>query len=206
MQKIIEDREKRKKKWIRLGKISAISLVSIIIAVRILCSSYAFCNWYLPLASHSLGIRITADEVKFTPFSSKKHLNFRGLQVEIKGKVIFTASSFKTKISFYDLIFCNQYTLDNVDVKKASLVIYDLQKTDNKKGFLKSDILKLGFLGSSDGKELACNAGDLGSIPGLARSPGEGNGYPLQDFRLENPMDRGGWWAPIHGSQRVGHH
>ena len=74
-----------------------------------------------------------------------------------------------------------------------------------KKDFL-SDTLKLGFPGSSDGKELACNAGDLDSVPGLRRSPGEGNGYPLQHFCLENPMGRGGWWAPIHGSQRVGHH
>ena len=48
----------------------------------------------------------------------------------------------------------------------------------------------LGFVpGSSDGKESACNAGDLGSILGLGRSPGEGNGYPLQCSGLENPMD-----------------
>ena len=45
----------------------------------------------------------------------------------------------------------------------------------------------------SDGKESACNAGDLGLIPGLGRSPGEGNGNPLQDSCLENPMDRGAW-------------
>ena len=56
-----------------------------------------------------------------------------------------------------------------------------------------------GFLGSSNGKESACNAGDLGSIPGLGRSPGEGNGNPLQYFRLENPMDRGAWLAIVHG-------
>ena len=41
--------------------------------------------------------------------------------------------------------------------------------------------------------------GDLGSIPGLGRSPGEGNGNPLQDYCLENPMDRGAWSATIHG-------
>ena len=46
---------------------------------------------------------------------------------------------------------------------------------------------------SSDGKESACNAGDPGSIPGLGRSPGEGNGNPLQYYCLENPMDRGAW-------------
>ena len=50
-----------------------------------------------------------------------------------------------------------------------------------------------------DGKESACNAGDLGLIPGSGRSPGEGNGYPLQCSCLENPMDRGAWWATVHG-------
>ena len=52
--------------------------------------------------------------------------------------------------------------------------------------------------GGLDGKESACNAGDLGSIPGSERSPGEGNGYPLQYSCLENPMDRGAWWATVH--------
>ena len=47
------------------------------------------------------------------------------------------------------------------------------------------------FPGGSDGKAFACNAGDLGSIPGLERSPGEGNGNPLQYFCLENSMDGG---------------
>ena len=46
---------------------------------------------------------------------------------------------------------------------------------------------------SSDGKASVYNAGDPGLIPGLGRSPGEGNGNPLQDYCLENPMDRGGW-------------
>ena len=45
----------------------------------------------------------------------------------------------------------------------------------------------------------ACNAGDLGSIPGSGRSSGEGNGNPLQYSCLENPMDRGAWWAAVHG-------
>ena len=55
------------------------------------------------------------------------------------------------------------------------------------------------FLGSSDGKASAYNAGDPGVIPGSGRSPGEGNGTPLQYSCLENPMDRGVWWATIHG-------
>ena len=61
------------------------------------------------------------------------------------------------------------------------------------------------FPHSSVGKESACNAGDLGWIPGLGRSPGEGNGNPLQYSCLENPMDRGAWWATAHGVARVGH-
>ena len=50
-----------------------------------------------------------------------------------------------------------------------------------------------------DGKESACNEGELGLIPGLGRSPEEGNGNPLQDYCLENPMDRGAWEATVHG-------
>ena len=55
------------------------------------------------------------------------------------------------------------------------------------------------FPGGSDGKASAYKAGDLGSIPGSGRSPGEGNGYPLQYSCLETPMDGGAWWATVHG-------
>ena len=48
-------------------------------------------------------------------------------------------------------------------------------------------------------KNLPANAGEVGSIPGLGRSPGEGNGNPLQYSCLGNPMDRGAWWAIVHG-------
>ena len=51
----------------------------------------------------------------------------------------------------------------------------------------------------SDGKEAACNAGDLGLILGSGRLPGEGSGNPLQFYCLENSMDRGAWWATVHG-------
>ena len=51
----------------------------------------------------------------------------------------------------------------------------------------------------SDGKASVYNAGDPGSIPGSGRSPGEGNGNPLQYYCLENPMDRGAWQATVHG-------
>ena len=56
----------------------------------------------------------------------------------------------------------------------------------------------MGFPGGSEVKASACNAGDLDSIPGLGRSPGEGNGNPLQYSCLENPIDRGAWWATVH--------
>ena len=54
------------------------------------------------------------------------------------------------------------------------------------------------FPGGSDGKESVCNAGDSGSIPGLGRSPGEGNGYPFQYSCLENSMAREAWQATVH--------
>ena len=57
----------------------------------------------------------------------------------------------------------------------------------------------LDFPGGSDGRTSASNAGDWGSIPGLGRSSGEGNGSLLQYSCLENPMDRGAWQATIHG-------
>ena len=56
--------------------------------------------------------------------------------------------------------------------------------------------------GGSDSEGSDCNAGDPGSIPGSGRSPGEGNGNPLQYSCLENPMDRGAWWATLHGVTR----
>ena len=57
----------------------------------------------------------------------------------------------------------------------------------------------MGLPGGSEVKESAWNVGDLGSIPGLGRSPGERNGNPLQYSCLENPMEGGAWWAAVHG-------
>ena len=54
-------------------------------------------------------------------------------------------------------------------------------------------------MGFPGGSVSVCNAGDQGLIPGFGRSPGEGNGNPLQYSYLENPMDRGAWWATVHG-------
>ena len=59
--------------------------------------------------------------------------------------------------------------------------------------------IQQGFPGGSDARESTCKAVDLGSIPSLERSLGEGNGNLLQYSCLENPMDRGAWWATVHG-------
>ena len=60
----------------------------------------------------------------------------------------------------------------------------------------------MAFPSGSDSKETPCNAGNPSSIPGLGKSPQEGNGSPPQYSCLENPLDRGAWWAAVHG---VGH-
>ena len=64
---------------------------------------------------------------------------------------------------------------------------------------LNPNLYLVGFPGSSLVKNLPANAGDMGSILGTGRSPGEGNGNPLQYSCLENPMDREAWWATVHG-------
>ena len=65
--------------------------------------------------------------------------------------------------------------------------------------FISKYISIKGFPGGSEIKNLSVNAGDAGLIPGSGRSPGEGNGNPLQYSCLENPMDGGTWWATVHG-------
>ena len=59
-----------------------------------------------------------------------------------------------------------------------------------------------GVSGGSDGKESTCNVGHPGSIPGLGRFSGEATGNPLQFFCLENPIDRGAWWARVRGGHK----
>ena len=69
----------------------------------------------------------------------------------------------------------------------------------------KDFISYLGYPFSSVGKESACNSGDPGLIPGLGRSPGEGNGNPLQYSCLENSMDKGAWQVTVHGVTIIRH-
>ena len=68
-----------------------------------------------------------------------------------------------------------------------------------------SQKIYLGFPGGSMVKNPSANAGDASSILGPGRSPGEGNGNPLQYSHLGNPTDRGAWWATVLGVERVGH-
>ena len=75
----------------------------------------------------------------------------------------------------------------NIFIHFQSFVFYQFKRIDVSKS------------GGSDAKESACNVGDLGSIPELGRSPGRGNGHPLQYSCLENPMDRGARQATVHG-------
>ena len=97
---------------------------------------------------------------------------------------------------FLDLIFRNNWILPIVSLKPSSI---------NRRRDRLPTLESLAFPGGSDSKESPCNAGDLGSIPGLGRSPGGGHGNPLQYFCLENPTDRGASRAIAMWSQRVGH-
>ena len=81
-------------------------------------------------------------------------------------------------------------------LSQCSITQFPLLNESNNRGLLN---LTGCFPSGSDGKESACNAGDLVSIPGLGRSPGEGNGYPPQCSCMENSMDWGAWWATVHG-------
>ena len=69
----------------------------------------------------------------------------------------------------------------------------------NKRCYIHTTEYRRDFPGGSDGKASIYNAGDLGSSPGLGRSPGEGNGNPLQYCCLENPLDREAWYATVYG-------
>ena len=74
-----------------------------------------------------------------------------------------------------------------------------LNLSQKREDLLLVSIFLKGFPGGSDRKESACNEGDPGLIPGSGRSPGEGNGNSLQYSCLTNSMDRGAWWATVHG-------
>ena len=101
--------------------------------------------------------------------------------------------------------FCNQTLGEgghNLSSRATPAVLWHLPcRVELLPGYL----MNTSFPGGLVGKESACNTGDPGSIPGWGRSPGERNGYPLQYSCLGNPLDKGAWWATVHGPQRVGH-
>ena len=102
-----------------------------------------------------------------------------------QGTTLWIASSRNSQhssfIFFFPFHFCIQWLIQSFFFcSQSNLITYHCFPSD------------------SDGKECACNAGDLGSIPGLGRSPSEGNGNPFQHSCLENPMGRGAWWAIVH--------
>ena len=86
----------------------------------------------------------------------------------------------------------------NPPAMQEALVQFLVRKIPWKRDRLPTPVF-MGFLGGSHSKESTCNAVDLGSIPGLGRSPGGGHGNPLQYFCLENPMDRGAWRVTVCG-------
>ena len=102
---------------------------------------------------------------------------------------IFTASSFRIWNSSTEIL-SPPLALFVVMLSKAHLTSHSRKSLW---------VYNTGFPHSSVGNESACSTGDPSSIPGLGRSPGEGNGNPLQYSCLENPMDRGAWWAAVHG-------
>ena len=81
------------------------------------------------------------------------------------------------------------------------MIIKKFQNLESRMDFILFNVL-MGFWGSSDGKESACNVGGLGLIPESGRSPVEGNGNSLQYSCLENSMDRGTWQATVHGVEK----
>ena len=104
----------------------------------------------------------------------------------------------REKKTFLPYIECQLISTSGVMVTENShlvttIIVINLGKNNQ------CSLSQMGFPGGSDGKESACDVGDLGSIPGSGRSSGEGNGYTLQCSCLENPRDRGAWWARAAG-------
>ena len=108
----------------------------------------------------------------------------------------------RTSQSSSSLVHTVQYVFQRSSMRRSGEAEEGLMKMSDKEWEATGD-LNIGapsfFPGGSVGKESACNARDLGSVPGLGRSPGEGNGNPLQYSCLENSMDRTAWWAIVHG-------
>ena len=103
------------------------------------------------------------------------------------GLVPFSFTPFKCKSNRLLLPFCLPNSIQNAPCE-----------ADQPRVSQGGEFWETSYPGGSDGKESAWNAGEPGLIPGWGRSPGEGNGNPLQCSCLENPMDRGAWWTTAH--------
>ena len=120
-----------------------------------------------------------------------------------------TLQAMKFQGSFQtELLACEPHHLIHVFLKsslnqifKIHLIFSVISSTVN--SFVSQFTVIWGFPGGSDSEESASRAGDLSSIPGWARLPGEGHGNSLQYTCMENAMDRGAWWTIVHGVQRV---
>ena len=88
---------------------------------------------------------------------------------------------------------------EEIIIQQNAAFFHDLKKNYFNKQEIERNSLILIKKYGSDGKESTCNMEDLGLIPGLGKSPGEGKGYPLQYSSLENSIDRGAWRATVHG-------
>ena len=124
---------------------------------------------------------------------------------------VTVSASCTGKRSFWKLALLVLQTPDPAGSVSSRLVAHDVNQTDLSSCppclsspqpplFMTFYTRQLGFPGGSAGKESACTAGDLGSIPGSGRSPGGRNGNPAQYSCLENPVDRGAWQAAVHGA------
>ena len=120
-------------------------------------------------------------------------------------KTVTNAAAFLTlkawcvhQVFFFLPLPGNRYQLLVRFCKEPNTITLNLQRSFIL-GEFRTSIKTKGFPGGSDGKESACNAVDPGSIPGSGRSPGEGNGNPLQYSFLEISMDREAWWNTAHG-------
>ena len=134
--------------------------------------------------------------IKITNIESQKLLQFYRFNFKGVSNNLFLISYFKIKCNqsclfqnFQESIKRNRLHLSPASYRNLvkSLILY-----------LKQNRASVGFPGGSDGKESTCKAGDPCSIPGSTKSPGEGNGYPLQYSCLESSMDRGAWQATVH--------
>ena len=137
----------------------------------------------------------------FLYIPQRPQMLFRSINVFIKDFVMWLdcVVSHSAFLRVVEILFNMNYLIFNINSFLLKLTRIDsFAFATEILGFWRH-YLYSGFPGGSDGKETACNAGDLGSIPGSGRPPEEGNGNPLQYPCLENPMVRGAWQSTVHG-------